>query len=616
MSKTSTDVQARSIELLSPARNLECGIAAIDHGADAVYIGAPHFGARAAAGNSVDDIRHLCDYAHPFGVRIYVTVNTILYDDELHDVEALIWELHRAGVDALIVQDLALLKMNLPPIPLHASTQMDNRTPEKVRWLSSLGYEQVVLARELSLDEIRRVHHAVPQMRLEAFVHGALCVSMSGRCYASQYCFGRSANRGECAQFCRLPFSLVDADGRVVVRDKYLLSLRDMNRSRSLEEMMDAGVSSFKIEGRLKDVSYVKNVTAYYRQQIDRILERRTEYVRSSVGTSTFTFEPDPQRSFSRGFTDYFLHGRTSDLASMDTPKSRGPEVGVVKELRRDCLVVSGVASFANGDGLCFLDGQDRLQGFRINRAEGNHLYPAQMPTVERGTVLYRSYDQRWEQLLSRPSAQRRIPLRWLLQEAGDAFELTAVLPGERSVSAQFTLQCEVARSAQEPAIRDTLSRLGDTIYEAADVEIRLSQPWFIPRSTLAEWRRAVVDKIGTTLFPQPVAPTLSQRSDEAFPTADSPINVSNVLSKSFYEQQGKKVEQMALETLSSEEVLKRDDVLMQCRYCLRYQLHMCPRKQAASSEYREPYYLESQYGKRFQLEFDCKNCQMFVRHA
>ena len=352
-----------SIELLSPARNLECGIAAVDHGADAVYIGAARFGSRASAGNSVQDIARLCAYAHPFGVKVYVTVNTILYDEELQDTQELIWELYRAGADALIVQDMSLLRMDLPPIPLHASTQMDNRTPDKVRALRDLGYEQVVLARELSLSEIRAIHEAVPDVFLEAFVHGALCVSYSGRCYASEFCFGRSANRGECAQFCRLPFTLEDSNGEPVVEDKYLLSLRDMNRSRYLEEMMDAGVRSLKIEGRLKSVSYVKNITAYYRQRIDAILHRRPEYMRSSAGKEEFFFTPDPERSFSRGFTDYFLHGRTDDLASPDTPKSRGQLAGRVKEVRCGCVIVAGTTPFCNGDGLCFLDGQGKLQG-------------------------------------------------------------------------------------------------------------------------------------------------------------------------------------------------------------------------------------------------------------
>ena len=387
----------QSIELLSPAKNLECGIAAIDHGADAVYIGAKRFGARAAAGNTTEDIQALCCYAHRYGAKVYVAVNTLLREEEKEPARQLIWDLYHAGADAIIIQDTTFLQMDLPPIPLHASTQMDNRTAEKVSWLKEQGVKQIVLARELSLEEIRTIHQAVPSVSLEAFVHGALCVSYSGRCYASEYCFGRSANRGECAQFCRLPFSLQDAEGNTLIKDKYLLSLRDMNRIHRLEEMMDAGIRSFKIEGRLKDIAYVKNATAAYRQAIDTILKRRTEFSRSSYGTSTYTFTPDLSRSFLRGSTDYFLDNRTNDLAEPNTPKSKGREVGFVKEVRRGCIVVSSTEAFSNGDGLCFFDKEGRLQGFRVNRAEGNHLYPATMPGIKKGDRLWRSFDKRWE---------------------------------------------------------------------------------------------------------------------------------------------------------------------------------------------------------------------------
>ena len=604
------------IELLSPARNLECGLAAIDHGADAVYIGAPRFGARAAASNSVDDIRRLCDYAHLFAVRVYVTLNTILYDDELAEAERLVWQLYEVGADALIVQDMALLKMNLPPIPLHASTQMDNRTPQKVRWLTDLGYEQVVLARELSLSQIQDIHRQVPEARLEAFVHGALCVSLSGRCHASQYCFGRSANRGECAQFCRLPFSLVDADGRVLMRDKYLLSLRDMNRSRSLEAMMDAGVSSFKIEGRLKDVSYVKNVTAYYRQRIDEILARRPEYVRSSWGDSTLTFHPDPERSFSRGFTEYFLHGDDHDIASPDTPKSRGPQVGVVSDVRPDHLVVSATASFANGDGLCFSDRHGRLQGFRVNRAQGNRLYPAQMPVVERGTPLFRSHDQQWEQLLAGPTARRRVPLNLILEETPDGFRLTAQMPDGRSHSVLCPAEKQLAQTPQADAIRQTLSRLGDTVYEAQHVDLRFSQTWFIPRSQLADWRRRVVEVVQkeAAMRPAPAASSLGRVVPPGYGV--EAVNVSNRLAASFYAEQGIPVGQTALEVRSPKAAEPQDDVLMYCRHCLRRELGECPREGSVVKHGREPYYLLSQDGRRFLLQFNCKDCLMLVRHA
>ncbi len=612
-----------SIELLAPARNLECGRAAIDHGADAVYIGAPRFGARAAAGNSVDDIASLCNYAHPYGVRIYATLNTILYDQELEEAEALVWALYRAGVDALIVQDMALHEMHLPPIPLHASTQMDNRTPKQVEWLATLGYEQVVLARELSLPELRRIHEAVPEVRLEAFVHGALCVSLSGRCYASQSCFGRSANRGECAQFCRLPFTLEDAEGRELVRNKHLLSLRDMNRSRNLEEMMDAGVSSFKIEGRLKDVSYVKNITAYYRLLLDNILKRRPEYVRASMGIHRFSFTPDPQRSFSRGFTDYFLHGRKSDMASMDTPKSCGPEVGTVKEVRRDMIVVSGTASFANGDGLCFMDREGQLQGFRINRAEGNHLFPAQMPHLERGTILRRSYDQQWEACMARPTAERKIPIHWILDETENGFALTATPPDGEAITLDFPLSHQEARTGQSAPITETLGRLGDTPYESAGVDIRFTSPWFIPRSTLAEWRRQVVEKITTRSSGQNYSKQRAKlQQAESKTTRSSAHNVSNRLARLFYEKNGIAVEEAALEVLPPGEAERTGAVLMRCRYCIRYELGLCRRQQpegtnsSPTSHNAPPLYLVSQDRRRFRLDFDCAHCQMLVRHA
>ena len=601
-----------SIELLSPARNLECGIAAVDHGADAVYIGAARFGARASAGNSVQDIARLCAYAHPFGVKVYVTVNTILYDEELQDTQELIWELYRAGADALIVQDMSLLRMDLPPIPLHASTQMDNRTPDKVRALRDLGYEQVVLARELSLNEIRAIHEAVPDVFLEAFVHGALCVSYSGRCYASEFCFGRSANRGECAQFCRLPFTLEDSNGEPVVEDKYLLSLRDMNRSRYLEEMMDAGVRSFKIEGRLKSVSYVKNITAYYRQRIDAILHRRPEYMRSSAGKEEFFFTPDPERSFSRGFTDYFLHGRTDDLASPDTPKSRGQLAGRVKEVRRGCVIVAGTTPFCNGDGLCFLDGQGKLQGFRVNRVEGNHLYPAEMPDVRKGDMLWRNYDQQWEKLMAGKTAERRIPVTLSLCEVETGFMLKATLPDGKEITLSFNAEHQLARTDQRAGITEVLSKLGDTIFYAEEVRIDFSQPWFIPRSLLAEWRRKLVNGLMAELKKERVRAALNRKRADV-PLSYFDFNISNRLSCEFVAVQGGAQRINALEVTGR---LNEGQALMTCRYCLRYQLGWCPRQRGARSPYQEPYYLCSRDGRRFRLEFDCKNCEMKVLHA
>lgn len=604
----------KTIELLSPARNLESGIAAVDHGADAVYIGAARFGARASAGNSVQDIAKLCQYAHQYGVKVYVTVNTILYDNELQDTQDLIWELYHAGTDALIVQDMALLQLDLPPIPLHASTQMDNRTPEKASALKMLGYEQIVLARELSIEEIRAIHQTEPDVPLEAFVHGALCVSYSGRCYASEYCFGRSANRGECAQFCRLPFSLEDSNGETIVEDKFLLSLRDMNRSRYLEEMMDAGVRSFKIEGRLKNVSYVKNITAYYRQQIDAILRRRTEYQRSSLGKEEFFFTPDPARSFSRGFTDYFLHGRTDDLASPDTPKSRGQFVGHVKEVRRGCIIVAGTTPFYNGDGLCFLDAQGKLQGFRVNRVEGNHLYPAEMPDVKKGDSLWRNYDQQWEKVMAKDTAIRRIPVTFTLSEVEDGFMLKAVQQGGKEVSQHFQAEHQSARTDQQAGITELLSKLGDTIFYAEKVEISFSQPWFIPRSLLAEWRRSVVEQLAAngSEREKETSEKLLRSEAEVSPRYFD-FNVSNRLSGQFVASKGGAERINALEVTGR---LNEGQALMTCRFCLRYQMGWCPRQHGTRSPYQEPYYLCSRDGRKFRLEFDCKNCEMKVLHA
>ena len=578
------------IELLSPAKNLECGLAAIDHGADAVYIGAPRFGARAAAGNTTDDIARLCDYAHRFGAKVYVTLNTLLHEHEREDARRLAWELYRGGTDALIVQDMAFLGMDLPPIPLHASTQMDNRTAEKVSKLKELGFNQIVLARELSLEQIRSIHKAVPEACLEVFVHGALCVSLSGRCYASEYCFGRSANRGECAQFCRLPFSLQTAEGDTLIRDKYLLSLKDMNRLKHLEALMDAGVGSFKIEGRLKDAAYVKNVTAAYRQAIDSILKRRPEFVRSSFGSSSYTFQPDLSRSFSRGYTDYFLFGRTDDMASPDTPKSRGREVGHVKEVRGNCIIVSSTASFSNGDGLCFLDAEGRLQGFRVNRAEGNHLYTADPHQTfplrggREGSVLWRSYDRQWERLMEGPTAERRIEARFLLEETEKGFRLTFTAQDGTHRSKEFAAEHQPARNDQTASVRDVLSKLGDTPYRCTDVEVRFSQPWFIPRSLLAEWRRET--------------------------TRQSPLNNEHSALPKDAQRPMVNAQWSMLNGQCS--TVNESSPLMTCRFCLRHAWGMC-KKDRASSKWTEPLFLVLGDGRRFRLEFDCRKCEMTV---
>ena len=636
-----------SLDLLAPAKNLACGIAAINHGADAVYIGASRFGARSAAGNSIDDIRQLCEYAHPFGVKVYVTVNTILYDDELDATRQLLQNLQTIGVDAILVQDMAILELSNhnsqfsilnSQLKYHASTQTDNRTPEKVRWLRSLGFSRVVLARELSVEEIAEIHREAPDVELEVFVHGALCVSYSGLCYASQYCFGRSANRGECAQFCRMKFSLIDSEGRELERDRYLLSLKDMNQSDHLLELIEAGATSFKIEGRLKDVSYVKNVTAAYSQRLNDIISRYPDkYRRSSLGECRYTFTPDLRKTFNRGYTTYFLHGRQPNIASFDTPKAVGEYVGTVKELRGDSFNVAGVASFVNGDGLCFINADRQLEGFRANRVQGNRIWPYRMPQGLRpGVRLYRNSDQEQERLLSKPSAERRIPIRLSLRAVADGFTLSAsILPlsrGSQRGSDQPLLSdsehmgtvplIHISANhipAQKPPhdnIIRQLSKLGDTIYTCSSVDIPADFNYFIPNSILSDMRRSLVvllrsEECGVRSEDTPAADLSLQGNLSPLTSHLSPLNypytylynISNRLSQQFY----------GAKDLSAYELKGGDGPIMQCRHCIRYALGYCVKHGGQRPLWHEPLSLVLGDGRRFRLEFDCKHCQMNV---
>lgn len=604
-------IKQRPIELLAPAKNLECGIEAINHGADAVYIGAPRFGARAAAGNSIEDIKALVEHAHLYNARIYVTVNTILHDEELPETEKMIWELYRAGVDALIIQDMGITRLNLPPIALHASTQMDNRTPEKVKFLSDIGFRQVVLARELSLDEIKKIHDTCPETLLEVFIHGALCVSYSGQCYVSQACYGRSANRGECAQFCRLAFDLVDSNGKTIELNKHLLSLKDMNQSDNLEALLDAGATSLKIEGRLKDVSYVKNVTAYYRQKLDSIFKYRKEYVRASSGTVKTTFTPQLDKSFSRGFTDYFLRGRNPGIFSFSTPKSLGEDVGTVKEIRGNYFTVAGVKSFNNGDGLCYIDDNGRLQGFRVNRVENNKLFPQEMPRLKPKTRLYRNFDQEFEKLMQKKSAERKIAVDICLAENNFGFTLSFTDEDDNSVSLTLERAKEPARTPQTDNLRNQLSKLGNTPFEAKDIKIDLSDNWFIPSSELSELRRNAVEKlleVRRINYRREVFRLKESKTKFPVSTLTYLGNVMNNSAAEFYKNHG------VLKVMPAfEKEQPKDAVLMFCKHCIRYSMGWCPVHHKVRSPFREPYYLVSSDGRRFRLEFDCKHCQMKV---
>lgn len=631
-----------SLELLSPAKNLECGMAAISHGADAVYIGAERFGARSAAGNPLSDIAALCKYAHVYGAKVYVTVNTIIYDDELSDTEKLINALYEAGADAILVQDMGILEMSLPPIELHASTQTDNRTADKVEWLASHGFRRVVLARELSLDEIRRIHEAVPAVELEAFVHGALCVSYSGQCYASQYCFRRSANRGECAQFCRLAFDLEDAGGNKIIEGRHLLSLKDMCRIDYLGQMAEAGVTSFKIEGRLKDITYVKNVTAAYSQALDELVRRNPDkYCRASAGRCTYSFTPDLDKTFNRGFTDYFLvSGRdakhvhasachahhqpvSKDITSFDTPKAIGEHVGHVKEIRGGSFTVAGTASFANGDGLCFFtrqQGNNVLEGFRVNRVEGNRIFPLKMPRGLRpGIELYRNNDQAFEKLLAHKSAERRIPLTMTIGTTDEGFALAAGVDGRANVSTSVIMDKQQAVKPQRENIVKQLSKLGNTPYECAGVTFSpVDFNYFIPSSVLADMRRSVVEKLENMPSDndnggvQACAGAGAGRSGIHHTSTPCPpsanYNISNRLARKFYAGEGLGRVPEAYELSMPHEAL-----LMQCRHCIRYSLGRCVRHGGRRPEWREPLFLSLPDGRRFRLEFDCRECKMNV---
>ena len=631
----------KRLELLAPAKNLECGIAAIDHGADAVYIGAPRFGARAAAGNSVDDIAALCRYAHQFDAKVYVTTNTIIFDDELDDTFRLIEELQTVGVDAVLVQDMAILQ-GVQKIFYHASTQADNRSPEKVAWLRAQGFSRVVLARELSLEEIREIHERVPDVELEVFVHGALCVSYSGQCYLSQHCFGRSANRGECAQMCRMKYDIVDADGREIAHQRHFLSLKDLCRIDDLEALADAGAVSFKIEGRLKDVGYVKNVVSAYSQRLDALCRKRPDdFQRASRGRVNYFFKPDLKKTFNRGFTDYFLHckrdeqgilqGRQADIVSLDTPKALGEYVGRVKEIRRDSLTVAGTAAFANGDGVCFFKGSERewkgserevkgndLVGFRVNRVEGNRLFPLKMPDGLRpGMVLYRNHDVAFEKVLSGKTAERKIPVKMVFREVPEGFELSL----DESIGMKDEGKCRkgvlkiektLAEKPQRENIVRQLTKLGNTPFVCDEIVIEGdADKYFIPSSQLTELRRQVSPT--PNLSPEregKVIPTPSPSQWEGswnFHESGFLLNVSNRLAREFYERQGVAVEP-AFELKEPPQAM-----LMQCRHCLRYTMGYCVKHGGQKPTWREPLSLRLADGRAFRLEFDCKNCQMNV---
>lgn len=630
----------RKIELLAPAKNLECGIAAIDHGADAVYIGAAQFGARQTAGNSTDDIAELTRYAHQFGAAVYVTVNTIVYEKELAALEHLLKQLVEMGVDAILVQDMAVLEIykklkaeyvargyRMPA--LHASTQTDNRSADKVKWLKENGFERVVLARELSLEEITDIHKAHSDVELEAFVHGALCVSYSGACYASQYFFNRSANRGECAQFCRMAFDLKDSDGETLIEDSYLLSLKDMCQLDRLGDLLEAGVCSLKIEGRLKDANYVKNVVATYSEALNAYIAKHTgKYCRSSYGRCTYTFTPALEKTFNRGFTHYFFNGRQKDISSFNTPKAMGEYVGYVKEIRRGSFNVAGTAMFANGDGLCFFNRQKKLEGFRVNRVENNRLYPLTMPkNLEPGMALYRNNDIEFERAMQGKTATRKLQVRFVVDVVDGKLTFTATDECGRSANVVLNEAPEKAQKSQHDNIVKQLEKLGNTVWTANEISINNSaDEFFIPSSRLAAVRRELLEALEDTPVSnhtdkQAVGETATNSvnaNNTVYADTINIANVANTTAQNYYAAHGVKNAPTAFELNSdykagSTTAPSAVPPLMTCRYCLRYALGYCVKNGGKRPTCHEPLHLEAKNGIRVRLAFNCAKCQMEV---
>lgn len=588
----------RSLELLSPAADKEVAKQAVLHGADAVYIGGPSHGARSKAVNSIEDIRETVEFAHKFRARVYVTLNTLVYESEIEEVERLAWQLYAVGADALIVQDMSLLRMNLPPIALHASTQCDTRTVDKAKFLEKVGFSQIVLARELGLREIKNICSSV-YVPVECFIHGALCVSYSGRCSASEVCMGRSANRGECAQMCRLPYDLINGDGKIIERGKHLLSLRDFNASEILPQLIEAGVSSFKIEGRMKDAGYVSNITSFYRRIIDSFINANPdEYRRSSFGASEIDFIPQPQKSFNRGFTTYFLDsGNTGKMASLDTPKSLGEPIRSISELH-------------NGDGISFFNDRGEYEGTSVNGIAKGKILTSRNVKIPSGTQLYRTFDREWENKMARRRTSRRIDVDITL------YSKYAVATDERGLSVSVPMP-DIREKAEKPQnLQSVFAKLGNTIYRLRNFKSNIPSDVFIPNSLLAKTRRDLLEALD-------IANEATYQYDYRKPEEKSVLypdkelissdNVANSLAKKFYESHGVRSIEPALETIPVKD-RKGERVVMTSRYCIRRELGCCLKDKATKNNPRFKAPLSIRSGRNnFELRFDCSRCEMQV---
>ena len=604
------------LELLAPAKNADFGIAAINHGADAVYIGGPAFGARANAGNTLADIERLSRHAHRFNAKVFVALNTILRDDELDEARQMAWQAYESGADALIVQDMGLLEMDLPPIQLHASTQTDNRNPAKVKFLEDAGFSQVVLARELSMKEVAEIA-AQTNVALEYFVHGALCVAFSGQCFISHAHTGRSANRGECSQACRLPYTLVDDKGKTITENQHLLSMKDNNQSNNVLALAQAGVSSFKIEGRYKDLSYVKNITAHYRTLLDEVLTGHPEFHRASSGHSTYTFTPQPEKTYNRGYTDYFANDRQDDIGAFDAAGFVGEAIGEVTEIGPNYFMVNAESDFNNGDGVCFYDAHAEVVGFRINRAEGKKLFPVAIPEgLTEGATLFRNHDQAFERALEKESAERRVSIQPLFAETPDGFALT--LTDEDGISATVNLKNnensgkEIAKNAERATatLIEQLGKFGNTMFAAQPAELQLSQAWFLPTAAINAMRREATEKLEQARLAAYQRPPRAEPAANPVPYPQEELtylgNVFNAKARQFYEKHGVKLIADAYEANEEKGMVS----LMITRHCLRFSFNLCPKE----VKHLKPDPMTLVNGsEKLILKFDCKACEMHV---
>lgn len=600
------------LELLAPAKNLESGKIAILAGADAVYIGGPDFGARSAASNPWEDIKKLIDFAHQYYVKVYVVLNTIFFDNEASRVKEFIAKAYEIGADALIIQDLGILEMDLPPIPLFASTQTNNLEAAQVKFLAEAGLSRVILARELNIDQIKEIKSQT-DVDLEAFVHGALCVSFSGRCYFSQVLCGKSANRGKCAQICRQPFDLIDAEGKILAKDKYLLSLKDLNLSESLAELAEAGITSFKIEGRLKDAAYAGNVTAKYRLELDKIIAASGgAYVRASSGKNEFTFTPDPNKTFNRGYTEYFLHGRKGEILSPNTQKSLGEFIGEVTSAECSHFSLDKRHDLKNGDGICWFDREGELVGTNVNMVKDGKIYPNKVLPISVGAHIYRNENPAFEKAVAAGSS-RRVGVDFIVKENKKGFMIEALDEDNNSVELKFAAEKNPAEKAEMALSnwREQLSKLGETIFYAREVIFDWEKPYFIPMSVLNEWRRKLATALVKARLKNYPRPTIQHKKTfHPYPVKklDYNFNVSNKLAADFYARHGAVVIEEAMEKTN----IAKGKVLMTAKHCLKYWQGACPRKSKKAPNFKEPLYLV-QNGKKYRLNFDCGHCQMEI---